>query len=89
MAKYIKSCLNCELIDGFTKFVLPKPTRKLKANETIVRLNEILVEFGYPRQLISYQGKAFPSMPLKTFLVKRDVKHIMNTKGERPNRNNC
>ncbi|KAJ8910567.1 hypothetical protein NQ315_008952 [Exocentrus adspersus] len=63
------------VVDGFTKFVLAKPCKTLQSAEAIRRLGEVFGEFGYPRRLISDQGKAFKN---KAFMADKGIRHVMN-----------
>lgn len=64
------------LVDGFTRFTLPKPSRSLRSTEAIERLRQAFGEFGYPRRLISDQGMEFTSRAFKSFVAKKGVRHI-------------
>lgn len=66
------------LVDGFTKFVVAKPTRTLETKEMVAKLKEIFGEFGYPRRIISDRGLAFTSQEFGRFVAEKGIRHVQN-----------
>ena len=87
--KYIFVCM-----DGFSKFLITKPTRRSTSSVTCKMLRDIFLSFGYPKFIISDNGPAFKAERYQNFLIQSAVKAVYTSPynpganlSERVNRN--
>ncbi|XP_044741449.1 uncharacterized protein LOC123302544 [Chrysoperla carnea] len=82
------------VVDGFSKYVVAKATRRSTADVTTAVLREIFLQYGFPKLLTSdnCNGSAFRAQKLADFLMAHGVKAIFtsnyNPKSNMSERNN-
>ncbi|XP_044739990.1 uncharacterized protein K02A2.6-like [Chrysoperla carnea] len=74
------------VVDGFSKYVVAKATRRSTADVTTAVLREIFLQYGFPKLLTSDNGSAFRAQKLADFLMAHGVKAIF-TSGYNPKSN--
>lgn len=66
------------IIDGFSKFLIARPTRTISSVETVAILKDVFSLFGYPKRLISDRNLAFTSRVFKQFATHCQMHHTLN-----------
>jgi hypothetical protein len=62
------------MVDKFTKWIEVKPIRKFDSHTAVSFLKDIILRYGYPHNLITYNGTNFAEGAFSRFCKKRRIR---------------